>query len=37
MDNLIREIPLIERYSRHNEAEDMRFPRVFEGTLEFNY
>ncbi len=24
-DRIIREIPLIERYSRHNEAEDMRF------------
>ena len=24
-DDLIREIPLIERYSRHNEAEDFRF------------
>ena len=24
-DSLIRDIPLIERYSRHNEAEDFRF------------
>jgi Fe-S-cluster containining protein len=27
-DNIIREIPLIQRYARHNEAEDYRF-RVF--------
>ena len=33
MDNLIREIPLIQRYSRHNEAEDMRFRAFLKGRL----
>jgi Fe-S-cluster containining protein len=33
MGDLIREIPLIQRYSRHNEAEDMRFRTFLKGRL----
>ncbi len=32
-DDLIRSIPLIERYSRHNEAEDERFRIYLKGHL----
>ena len=32
-DQIIREIPLIERYSRHNEADDMRFGSYVKDRL----
>ena len=32
-DPLIREIPLIARYSRHNEAQDMRFRAFLKNEL----
>ena len=32
-DKLIREIPLIQRYSRHNEAEDFSFRAFLKGRL----
>jgi uncharacterized protein len=32
-DQIIREIPLIQRYSRHNEAEDFRFRAYLKGEL----
>ena len=32
-DKIIRDIPLIQRYSRHNEAEDMSFRAFLKGRL----
>ena len=32
-DPIIREIPLIQRYARHNEAEDYRFRAFLKGRL----
>jgi len=32
-EKLIRDIPLIQRYSRHNEAEDMSFRAFLKGRL----
>jgi len=32
-DRIIREIPLIQRYARHNEAEDFRFRDFLKGCL----
>src|SRR5690242_11420910 len=32
-DRIIREIPLIQRYARHNEAEDYRFRAFLKGRL----
>lgn len=35
-DRIIREIPLIERYSRHNEAEDFRFRVKLKGHIDLS-
>src|SRR5690349_7663272 len=35
-DQIIREIPLIQRYSRHNEAEDMRFRTFIKFKLDLS-
>jgi uncharacterized protein len=35
-DQIIREIPLIQRYSRHNEAEDMRFRAFLKFRLDLS-
>lgn len=35
-DQIIREIPLIKRYSRHNEAEDFRFRAYLKGDLDLS-
>jgi uncharacterized protein len=35
-DQIIREIPLIKRYSRHNEAEDYRFRTFLKGGLDLS-
>jgi Fe-S-cluster containining protein len=35
-DKLIRDIPLIQRYSRHNESEDMAFRAFLKGDLDLS-
>jgi Fe-S-cluster containining protein len=35
-DKIIREIPLIQRYSRHNESEDMNFRAYLKGHLDMS-
>src|SRR5438045_931750 len=35
-DRIIREIPLIQRYSRHNEAEDFRFRTFLKVRLDLS-
>ncbi len=35
-DPLIRDIPLIQRYSRHNESEDFRFRTFLKGRLDLS-
>lgn len=35
-ERIIREIPLIQRYSRHNEAEDFRFRAFLKGRIKLS-
>jgi Fe-S-cluster containining protein len=35
-DDIIREIPLIQRYSRHNEAEDVQFRAFLKVSLDLS-